>query len=81
MVKGLESKEYEGWLRSLGLSSPVQSYLGETSCLQLFTGSGRVTLSCVLCDCDRTRGNGMELCQGRVRLGVRKRFFIREWWT
>jgi len=26
---------------------------------------------------DRTRGNGMELYQGRVRLGIRNRFFTR----
>ena len=29
----------------------------------------------------QTYGDGMELCQGRVRLGVRKRFFTRVWWA
>jgi len=33
--------------------------------LQLFTGSGGAVLSSALCDSDRARGNGMELCQGR----------------
>ena len=28
------------------------------------TGSGRAELSSALCDSDRARGNGMELCQG-----------------
>lgn len=27
----------------------------------------------------RTQGNSMELCQGTVRLGVRKRLFVRGW--
>lgn len=29
-----------------------------------------------LCDSNKAQGNGMELCQGRLRLGVRKQFFI-----
>ena len=31
--------------------------------LQLFTGSGGAALSSALCDSDRARGNGMELCR------------------
>jgi len=38
-------------------------------------------LSSALCDSNRAQGNGMELCQGRVRLGVRNRCFTREWWA
>ena len=33
-------------------------------------GSGGAALSSALCDSDRARGNGMELCQGRGRLGL-----------
>ena len=33
--------------------------------LQLLTGSRGAALSSALCDSDRARGNGMELCQGR----------------
>lgn len=32
-------------------------------------------------DSDRTWRNGMELCQGRVSLGVSKRFLTRGWWA
>ena len=32
-------------------------------------------------DNSRSPGNGMELHQGKDRLGVRKRFFTRGWWA
>lgn len=32
-------------------------------------------------DSDRTRDSSVELCQGRVRMGARKRFFPRVWWA
>jgi len=38
-------------------------------------------LSSALCDCNRAQGNGMEMCQGKGRLGVRKGFFTKEWWA
>ena len=38
------------------------------------TGSRGAALSSALCDANRTQENRMELCQGRVRLGFRKRF-------
>jgi len=37
--------------------------------LQLLTGSGGAALSSAVCDSDRARGNGMELCQGRDSWG------------
>ena len=33
-------------------------------------GSGGAALSSALCDSDRARGNGMELCQGRGSWGL-----------
>jgi len=48
--------------------------------LQLLTESGGAVLSSVLCGSDRARGNGMELCQERVReVGVRERLCPRGW--
>ena len=38
--------------------------------LQLLTGSGEAALSSAVCDSNRARGNGMELCQGRGRWGL-----------
>ena len=35
-------------------------------------GSGGAALSSALCDSDRARGNGMELCQGRGSWGLGK---------
>jgi len=32
-------------------------------------------------DRNRTQGKGMEMRPGRVRLGIRKRFFTRRWWA
>ena len=36
---------------------------------------GSAVLCSALRDSDRARGNGMELCQGRGRVGIRKRLF------
>ncbi|GAB0202724.1 hypothetical protein GRJ2_002738000 [Grus japonensis] len=59
LVKGLEHKSDEEWLRELGLFSPEKRRL-RGDLITLYT---------------RTRGNGLKLHQGRFRLDIRKNFF------
>ena len=79
MVKGLEEKLYEEQLKPLCLFSLEKRRLREDLikvCSFLprgGEGAGADLLS--LLTNDRTRGNGRKMCQGRVRLDMRKRFF------
>ena len=82
MVKGLEGKMHEAWLKPFGLFCLEKRGLRgglmvtynfltrhwRSRCWFLPSG-GR----------DRTRGRAMELCQVRVILGTKKKFFTREW--
>ena len=79
LVKGLEGKLYEEWLKSLGwLSLGKRRLRGDliTVCSFFTRGGGGAgaDLSSLVTNA-RPRGNGREMCQGRVRLDIRKRFF------